>query len=310
MFLNKITPILLAESTSEVENATSSAATNNDIFHLTSEDWANVWKKVVDWLSTTGIRVVIGLIVLFIMIKITNRFARHVRNRMVKRGSDKTVTSVIYQIISIGFKIIWVLLFLGFIGIQTASIGSVLASIGVAIGLAIQGSLSNFAGGIVILVMRPFRVGDFISAQGVEGTVEDIRAFYTHLVTTDNKAICVPNGALSSGVIVNVSAKPIRRVDQIWSISYDADYDKAVKIITKIINQNELVLKDKDIFVRMAEHNSSSIDIKTRVWVKSSDYWTVYFYMLEEVKREFDKAGIEIPYQKLDVNLYKQTSTK
>jgi small conductance mechanosensitive channel len=305
MLLNKLTPFLYEETTQEISQTKS-----NDIFNYTKEDWANLWLKFREWLTSTGVRILIGLIILFIMIKITNRLARHVRNRMVKHGSDKTVTSVIYQLISIGFKVIWVLLFLSFIGIQTASIGSVIASIGVAIGLAVQGSLSNFAGGLVILVMRPFRVGDFISAQGVDGTVEDIRMFYTHLVTPDNRAVMVPNGALSSGVIVNVSQKDTRRVDQIWSISYDADYDKAVKVLTKIINKNELVLKDKDIFVRMAEHNSSSIDIKTRVWVKSSDYWSVYFTMLEEVKREFDKAGIEIPYQKLDVNLYKQTNNK
>ena len=247
MLLNKLTPFLYEETTQEISQTKS-----NDIFNYTKEDWANLWLKFREWLTSTGVRILIGLIILFIMIKITNRLARHVRNRMVKHGSDKTVTSVIYQLISIGFKVIWVLLFLSFIGIQTASIGSVIASIGVAIGLAVQGSLSNFAGGLVILVMRPFRVGDFISAQGVDGTVEDIRMFYTHLVTPDNRAVMVPNGALSSGVIVNVSQKDTRRVDQIWSISYDADYDKAVKVLTKIINKNELVLKDKDIFVRMA----------------------------------------------------------
>ena len=267
-------------------------------------DWNKIGNTILEWITHTGVKIVIGLVVLFILIKITNRIAKSVRKKMIKRGADKTITSVVYQIISIGFKVIWVLLFFGFVGVETASIGSVVASVGVAIGLAVQGALGNFASGIVILITRPFKVGDFITAQGQSGTVEDIRFFYTHLVTPDNKVILLPNGTLSSGVIVNVNAKDTRRVDQVFSISYDADYNKAVKVITDVINKNELILKDKDIFVRMSAHSDSSIDITTKVWVNSSDYWAVYFYMLEAVKQAFDKNGIEIPYNKLDVNIF------
>lgn len=268
-----------------------------------SFSWDQVWQSIVSWASTTGIKIIIGLILLFILIKITNRFANKVRKNMIKHDADKTITSVVYQCISIGFKIIWLLLFLNLIGVQTASIGSIIASISVAIGLAVQGSLSNFAGGLVILVTRPFKVGDFIQAQGVEGTVEDIRMFYTHLATTDNKVVLVPNGILSSGVIVNVNAKDTRRVDEVFSIAYEADYNKAIKVITDAINSCDLILRDKDVFVRMGEEADSYINVKTRVWVKTCDYWTVHFYLLETVRKALDDNNIDVPYNKLDVTV-------
>lgn len=292
---------ILDAATSAV--TTASETTNSNVIPTTKEDWSNVWQSIVEWASTTGIKIVIGLILLFILIKITNHFASRVRKNMTKHGADKTITSVVYQCISIGFKIIWVLLFLNIVGVETASIGSIIASVGVAVGLAVQGSLSNFAGGIVILVTRPFKVGDYINAQGVEGTVEDIRMFYTHLTTVDNKVVLVPNGTLSSGVIVNVNAKDTRRVDEVFSISYECDYNKAVKVITDAINSCDLILKDQDVFVRMGEHGDSGINVKTRVWVKTEDYWTVHFYLLETVRKALDDNNIEIPYNKLDVNI-------
>ncbi len=281
------------ETQSVVDTASSSS----------SFSWDQVWQSIVSWASTTGIKIIIGLILLFILIKITNRFANKVRKNMIKHDADKTITSVVYQCISIGFKIIWLLLFLNLIGVQTASIGSIIASISVAIGLAVQGSLSNFAGGLVILVTRPFKVGDFIQAQGVEGTVEDIRMFYTHLATTDNKVVLVPNGILSSGVIVNVNAKDTRRVDEVFSIAYEADYNKAIKVITDAINSCDLILRDKDVFVRMGEEADSCINVKARVWVKTCDYWTVHFYLLETVRKALDDNNIDVPYNKLDVTV-------
>lgn len=268
-----------------------------------SFDWNTIWQAVVSWASTTGIKIIIGLILLFILIKLTNKFANKVRKNMVKHDVDKTITSVVYQCISIGFKIIWLLLFLNLIGVQTASIGSIIASISVAIGLAVQGSLSNFAGGLVILVTRPFKVGDFIQAQGVEGKVEDIRMFYTHLATTDNKVVLVPNGILSSGVIVNVNAKDTRRVDEVFAIGYGSDYNKAIKVITEVVNKCELVLRDKDVFVRIGEEEDSWVNVKVRVWVNTSDYWTVHFYLLENVRKALDENQIDVPYPSMDVTI-------
>lgn len=268
-----------------------------------SFDWNTIWQAIISWASTTGIKIIIGLVLLFILIKITNKFANRVRKNMVKHDVDKTITSVVYQCISIGFKIIWLLLFLNLIGVQTASIGSIIASISVAIGLAIQGSLSNFAGGLVILVTRPFKVGDFIQAQGVEGKVEDIRMFYTHLATTDNKVVLVPNGILSSGVIVNVNAKDTRRVDEVFAIGYGSDYNKAIKVITEVVNKCELVLRDKDVFVRIGEEEDSWVNVKVRVWVNTSDYWTVHFYLLETVRKALDENEIDVPYPSMDVTI-------
>lgn len=302
MLFNKIfNPIILEALPENAQNLEIESSAQKLIESDGTIHWDVLKNNVVHFVTTTGVRILIGLVLLFILIKLTNRLAKRIRKQMTKRGCDKTITSVTYQVISFGFKIVWLLLFLGFVGIQTASIGSIVASLGVAIGLAVQGSLGNFAGGLVILVTRPFKVGDYIKAQGQEGTVEDIRAFYTHLVTVDNKVILLPNGALSSGVIENVNAKPIRRLDQTWSIAYDSDYNKAVKVLTDLINKNELVLKDKDIFVRMQNHGESAVEIRTKIWVKTEDYWTVNYYMLEQVYASFNKAGIEIPYNKMDL---------
>lgn len=283
--------MILTDVVTNTENTTSSF------------DWNTIWQSIVSWASTTGIKIIIGLILLFILIKITNKFANRVRKNMIKHDVDKTITSVVYQAISIGFKIIWLLLFLNLVGVQTASIGSIIASISVAIGLAVQGSLSNFAGGLVILVTRPFKVGDFIQAQGVEGKVEDIRMFYTHLATTDNKVVLVPNGILSSGVIVNVNAKDTRRVDEVFAIGYGSDYNKAIKVITEVVNKCELVLRDKDVFVRIGEEADSWVNVKVRVWVNTSDYWTVHFYLLENVRKALDENQIDVPYPSMDVTI-------
>lgn len=265
--------------------------------------FTEILNQILSWLSTEGVKLVIGLFVLFILFKIINVISNKFKKRMEKKNKDKTITSVIYQILRKGLKILAILIFLGYVGIDTAGIGTVIASLGVGIGLALQGSLSNFAGGIVILILRPFKIDDYIEAQGEGGTVENIGIFYTTLVTPDNKIVMIPNGTLANGTMTNYSAKELRRVDFNFSISYDADVEKAKRVIWDVIINTKNVLDEPSPFVRLKEYGSSAVDITTRVWVKNADYWTVYFDMMESIKEEFAKANIEIPYNQLDVHV-------
>lgn len=260
-------------------------------------------ETVVTWLATEGVKLLIGVIVLLVAFWIINLISKSFKKRMTKKNRDKTITSVVYNVMRKGGKFLVFLAFLGYVGIDTAGIGTIIASLGVGVSLAVQGSLSNLAGGLIILVMRPFKIGDFIVAQGESGTVEEIKIFYTYLVTGDNRVIMIPNGALANGNIINVSMKDLRRVDFEFGISYDADYNKAKAVITDVITSHELVLTDPAPLVRVTSHGDSSINIVTRAWVKSSDYWTVYFDTMEAIKTKFDENNIEIPYNTLDINV-------
>lgn len=266
-------------------------------------DLAALLQTVLNWLSTEGVKLLIGLVVLFFVFKIINIIAKKFKKRMLAKNRDKTITMVVYSIIRKGLKVIAFLAFLGYVGIDTAGIGTIIASAGVAVGLALQGSLSNLAGGIVILLMRPFKIGDYITAQGESGTVEEIKLFYSYLITPDNKVVMIPNGVLANGSIINYSTKELRRVDFEFSISYDEDFEKAKKVIWDVIGSIENILTDPAPFVRVVSHGESTINIVTRVWTKNENYWDVYFDMMEAIKQSFDNAKIEIPFNQLDVHI-------
>lgn len=267
-------------------------------------NFTELLNSIVTWLTTEGVKLVIGLVILFIGFKVANFISNKVRKRMEKKNADKTITRVVFKLIRWVIKVFIFLVFLGYVGIDTAGIGTAIASCGVAVGLALQGSLGNLAGGIIILIMRPFKIGDYIEAQGEGGTVEDIKLFYTYLVTPDNKVAMVPNGVLANGNIVNYSAKELRRVDFEFAIAYAEDHERAKRAILEVIESNSLILTEPALpFVRVVNHGDSAIGIATRVWVKSENYWTVYFDMMEAIKAKFDAENIEIPFNQLDVNI-------
>ena len=268
-------------------------------------DWNEFLGKIINWVQTSGLKLIIGLFGLMILFKIINFIAKIIRRKMQQKERDVTITSLVYNLIRKLGKLVLFILFLGYVGIDTAGIGSIIASCAVAIGLALQGSLSNIAGWVIIIVNRPIRIGDYVECQGVSGTVEEIQLFHTNLRTPDNKVVIVPNGPLANGNIINYSIKKTRRVDLVFSISYDEDVVKSIKVIQEEANKHELVLKDQDIFVRMTELADSSIDISCRVWVKNEDYWTVYFDLLNNVKVAFDNNNIKVPYNTIDVNINK-----
>lgn len=261
------------------------------------------FQKVIDWATTAGVKIVIALILWFIFFKLINFLNKRITKKLLKKKTDKTLTKVVNYVITVGLKILVVICLLGYVGIETTSISAVLASVGVGVGMALNGALSNFAGGLLIIVTRPFRVDDYIKALDEEGTVEDIHIIYTKLRTIDNRVIYLPNGSLSSASIVNYSEKEQRRLDMTFSVSYQADVNKAKGILNDICANHPLIIKDVKPFIRISNHNTSSIDICLKVWTKNEDYWDVYFDMLEEVKKRFDEEKIEIPYNQLDVHI-------
>ncbi len=259
--------------------------------------------SISGWVFNTGIKIVISLVVLLISFRIIKRITRKIAKKCDNEKYDKTIMKTLAYAFSIGAKTLVLVSIIGYLGIDTSGITALIASLGVCIGLAVNGAVSNLAGGVVILVTRPFKVDDYIEAQGVSGTVEDIHMICTKLRTPDNKVVYVPNGTLANGNIVNYSEKPTRRLELKFSISYESDYEKAKQIVWDVVTSHELVLEDPTPFVRMTEHADSAITITARVWTKNSDYWTVNFDLLESVKKALDENGIEIPYNQLDVHV-------
>ncbi len=265
-------------------------------------DWKEILNDIIHWISTSGVKLLIGFIVLLIVFKMINIISKRIKRRLENKHVDRTIVEVTNSILRKGLKIIALIVFLGYVGIDTAAVGSIIGAIGVAIGLAVQGSLSNFAGGIVILVMRPFKLGDYIVAQDVEGTVEEIKTFYTTLVTADNKVVMLPNGTLANDIIINLTRKNIRRVDNSFQIAYQEDVEKAKKIMLEICEQQSLILKDPEVAIRLF-YQESGIELSLRTWVKTDDYWDVYYYLNEAVKLAFDKHHIQLSYHRLSVQI-------
>ena len=268
-----------------------------------SIDWSALLNTVVNWVMSTGVKILIALIAMFISFKIINCIARRIQRSGDLPNRDKTIMRTLAYIVRISAKCVVVVCLIGYLGIDTSAITALIASLGVCVGLAVNGAVSNIAGGILIIITRPFKIDDMIEAQGYTGVVQDIRLTNTRIFTGDNKVVYLPNGALANGNIVNYSENDLRRVDFTFSISYNNDFEKAKTIINEIFASHSLTVKEKAPTVRVSAHNASSIDIAARVWAKSSDYWTVYFDVLEAVKTKFDENGIEIPYNQLDVHV-------
>jgi len=269
-----------------------------------------IWESIKAWLTSESLwntlaKIIISLLILVISFKIINVISRRIERIADKKKADKTIMKTLAYIVKIGLKIVVAICLVGFLGIDTSGMTALITSLGVCIGLAVNGALSNLAGGVLIIVTRPFRVDDYIEAQGYEGTVLEIRITNTKIVTPDNKIIYIPNGALSNGPIVNYSEKEIRRVDLQFSIDYNEDIERVKAIVTKAILDHELVLKDPAPFVRVGGHADSSITLNARGWTKTENYWTVYFDLLESIKKALDKNGVKIPYNQLDVHIQK-----
>lgn len=262
----------------------------------------------MEWISqlkmiglSFGIKLITVLAVLIIGFKIVSI----IEHRMMKMKSylkiDPTLQSFLKSFSKMGLKLLVIVTAIYTAGVEMTTFVAVIGAAGIAIGLALQGSLSNLAGGVLIIALRPFKVGDYIEGAGKAGTVTEIGLFYTHLTTPDNIAIIIPNANMANSALVNYGVFPTRRVDLEFSVAYQTSISDVKNVITGVTDQHPLILKDPEPFVRLAKHGASSLDFKVRVWVKASDYWEVYFSLLEEVKEAFDQAGVEIPYPHLAI---------
>ena len=239
--------------------------------------------------------VIIGMIVARIVSNTVNRL-------MLARKIDATVADFLSALVRYGIIAFTLIAALGRVGVQTASVIAVLGAAGLAVGLALQGSLSNLAAGVLLVMFRPFRAGEYVDLGGVAGTVLNVQIFSTTMRTVDGKIVVIPNGKIIAGNIINFSREPVRRNEFIIGVAYDSDIDQVKKILTDIIQSDERIIKDREMTVRLNELGASSINFVVRVWSNSSDLQSVYWDVLERIKREFDANGISFPYPQMDVN--------
>lgn len=219
-----------------------------------------------------------------------------IRKAMNKANYDESLKKFLLNLINWIFKIVLIIVVLGTVGVETTSFAAIIAAAGLAIGLALQGSLGNFAGGVLIMIFKPFKIGDLIEGQGEIGVVKEIEIFTTKLTGLSNKEIIIPNGALSNGNIVNYTTEGTRRVDLVFGVSYDADIKKTKEVLNEVLDSHPMILKEPAKTVAVSELADSSVNFVVRPWCKTEDYWTVYFEITEQVKEALDAAGIEIPY--------------
>lgn len=250
-----------------------------------------------------GINLIICTIIFFVGKKIISVIRKIVKRSLERSSADKGVEQFVDSLLKFVLYLILIMMIAGRLGIQTTSIITLVGSAGVAVGLALQGSLSNFAGGVLILILKPFKVGDYIIDGVNEGTVKQIQIFYTKLTTTDNKEVLIPNGTLMNSSIINVTGQKERRVDILIGISYEANILEAKRCIEKIVANETKVLKDKKVDVFVDNLAESSVNIGLHAWVATEDYWEVKWRLTEEIKLAFDEAGIEIPFNQLSVHI-------
>lgn len=262
---------------------------------------------LVDSIIAFAGNAVVAILILVIGFKIAKKAAQIVE-RLLTDKLDKGVVRFFYSFVNLGLKALFVFSAVTKLGVASSSIIALLGSAGVAVGLALQGSLSNIAGGVLILILKPFQIGDYIKEDnsGNEGTVIDIDLFYTRLKTGDNQTIVIPNGIISNCSLTNVTRQEYRRVDLVVGISYDQDIEQVRDVLASIVNRQEkaVVSEDRPVQIYVSNFGASSVDMGLRFWVPMDDYWMVRWAVLEEIKKEFDKKGIEIPYNQLDVKIH------
>lgn len=253
-------------------------------------------------------QLLLAILTLIIGMWIINRVL-NAADKALSKKFDPTLTRFVQNLVGIGLKLILLISVAGMVGIETTSFIAVLGAAGLAIGLALQGNLANFASGVLILVFKPFKVGDFIEGGGKMGTVREIQIFTTVLMTPDNKKIIVPNSSITGDAITNFSAETTRRVDFVFGIGYDDDIDKARQTLKALISEDKRIHKDPAEVIVISELGDSSVNFTVRVWVNAADYWGVYFDMHENVKKRFDSEGISIPFPQRDVHIYQEASS-
>ena len=265
-------------------------------------DVEQLLSKLLDWGIEVG-KDLLGAIIIYIVGRfIIKQVGRLLARILEKRKLEISVQTFLRSLVSILLNLILAFAIVSRLGVETTSFAALLASAGVAIGMALSGNLSNFAGGLIILVFKPFKVGDYIEGQNAYGTVREIQIFHTILTTVDNKVIYVPNGALSSNAITNYSKQETRRAEWVFGVEYGEDFEKVKAVLQRIIDADPRILKDPAPMIALGALSASSVDIKVRAWAKTADYWDVYFDMNKIVYDTFNKEGIGFPFPQLTVH--------
>ena len=265
--------------------------------------------KLLEMLQTTGVEFGINLVtaalIFFIGKWVVGLVVKAIAKMMQKGEIDATLERFICSLVRISLMVVVIIAAIGQLGVQTTSLLAVMGAAGLAVGLALQGSLSNFAAGVLIVLFRPYKVGDFVEAAGVAGVIEEVQILTTIMKTGDNKRIIVPNSQIMSSIITNYSANDTRRVDLTFGVSYSDDLDQVHKELRAIVDADERILKDPEVTIKVQALADSSVNFIVRPWVNSGDYWGVYFDLTEKVKKRFDEVGISFPFPQQDVHLHK-----
>ncbi|MDH3576517.1 MAG: mechanosensitive ion channel [Gammaproteobacteria bacterium] len=276
------------------------------------------WNGIFEFLKKNGIdsgtavglvkNIIIALIIFYVGRMAISLIVRGLRKVMRKQDVDKTLETFVCNLVRIVLLVIVIIAAIGQLGIQTTSFIAIFGAAGLAVGLALQGSLSNFASGVLIVLFRPYKVGDFIEGAGISGSVEQVQILTTILKTGDNKQVIVPNSQIMGSIITNYSANPTRRVDMVVGVSYSDDLDKVRSTIQELVAADDRILDEPACTIAVSALADSSVNFVVRPWVKTSDYWPVMFDMTEAIKKRFDKEGISIPFPQQDVHLYKASA--
>ena len=274
-----------------------------DLNVVDSINHAGTWlARNQELLLSYAVNIVAAIAILIVGMIVARVVSNTVNRLMLARKIDATVADFLSALVRYGIIAFTLIAALGRVGVQTASVIAVLGAAGLAVGLALQGSLSNLAAGVLLVMFRPFRAGEYVDLGGVAGTVLNVQIFSTTMRTVDGKIVVIPNGKIIAGNIINFSREPVRRNEFIIGVAYDSDIDQVKKILTDIIQSDERIIKDREMTVRLNELGASSINFVVRVWSNSSDLQSVYWDVLERIKREFDANGISFPYPQMDVN--------
>ncbi|MEO9477563.1 MAG: mechanosensitive ion channel domain-containing protein [Cyclobacteriaceae bacterium] len=260
----------------------------------------------MEYVMEYGPKLVLAILTLIIGLWIINIITKTLGKVMTKRNFDPSLTPFLKTLFSVLLKVMLLISVVGMVGIQVTSFVAVLGAAGLAVGLALQGTLQNFAGGVIILLLRPFKVGDVVDAKGYLGTVKEIQIFYTIVNTFDKKVVYLPNGSLANSELTNLSQEDVRRTDWTFGIGYGDDSDKAKEVLWKLLNEDERILKDPEPFVAMHSLGDSSVNFVVRAWTQASDLWPVHFDMNEKVYKTFAKEGLSIPFPQMDVHVHNQ----
>jgi small conductance mechanosensitive channel len=269
-------------------------------------DIADLMGQLQALLVVHGIKIIIAVVIFIVGRWVVKAVRNFIRTLMTKKNVDPEVNSFVCSLIYVTLLVFVIIAALAQVGIQTTSLIAVLGAASLAIGLALQGSLANFAAGVLLIIFRPFKVGDYVACAGTAGTVDEMQIFTTQLKSPDNKKIIIPNAKLLGDVITNYSAKETRRVDLVIGVSYRDDLQKVAEALTDVLSKDERVLKDPAPTVAVLELADSSVNFAVRPWVKTGDYWSVYFDLTKSIKMRLDAEGISIPFPQRDVHLYQQ----